>query len=140
MQLNQITLPAFDLEASLRFYRLLGARPIVLAPHYARLECATGEATFSLHVVPTPAGAPAAGSGIVTCFEYADAAVLDSEVQRLVSAGLRFTQLPRDEPWLWREARLPDPAGNLLCLFHAGRHRRHPPWRVGDEAAGSPGA
>jgi hydroxymethylpyrimidine/phosphomethylpyrimidine kinase len=35
------------------------------------------------------------------------------------------------QPWLWREARLRDPFGNLICLYKAGEHRRHPPWRVG---------
>ena len=35
-----------------------------------------------------------------------------------------------DQPWLWREARLRDHAGNALCLFRAGRNRREPPWRV----------
>ena len=39
--------------------------------------------------------------------------------------------LPTDRPWLWREARLRDPAGNALCLFFAGPNRRDPPWRVG---------
>ena len=37
---------------------------------------------------------------------------------------------PRDQPWLWREAYLRDPAGNLICLYHAGENRRNPPWRI----------
>ena len=48
----------------------------------------------------------------------------------MLAAGIAFTRLPTDERWLWREARLRDPDGNVLCLFHAGENRRHPPWRV----------
>jgi hydroxymethylpyrimidine/phosphomethylpyrimidine kinase len=36
-------------------------------------------------------------------------------------------------PWLWREARLRDPSGNEICLYHAGANRRFPPWRIKDQ-------
>ena len=36
-------------------------------------------------------------------------------------------------PWLWREARVADPAGNVVCLYRAGENRLHPPWRLDDE-------
>ena len=140
MNLNQISLPAFDMAASVAFYRLLGCTLIVDAlPRYARFECPQGEATFSLHPVARPA-APAtaqeaAAPGVLVCFECDD---LDGTVRRLQARGVAFTQPPRDEPWLWREARLLDPAGNALCLFHAGRNRRHPPWRLA--AAAGPDA
>jgi hydroxymethylpyrimidine/phosphomethylpyrimidine kinase len=67
------------------------------------------------------------GSGPVVYFECE---VLDRTVARLVAAGIAFESPPADQPWLWREARLRDPAGNLLCLYRAGSNRRHPPWRV----------
>ena len=51
-------------------------------------------------------------------------------MRRLVTAGIRFESQPRDQPWLWREAYLRDPAGNLICLYHAGENRRNPPWRI----------
>ena len=35
-----------------------------------------------------------------------------------------------DQRWLWREAYLRDPAGNVICIFHGGENRRNPPWRV----------
>jgi hydroxymethylpyrimidine/phosphomethylpyrimidine kinase len=35
-----------------------------------------------------------------------------------------------DQRWLWREAYLRDPAGNVLCIYHAGTNRRFPPWRI----------
>ena len=62
---------------------------------------------------------------------YLECADLDGTVGRLVKEGIRFDSLPTDRPWLWREARLRDPAGNALCLFFAGPNRRDPPWRVG---------
>ena len=43
---------------------------------------------------------------------------------------LPLTQAPVDQPWLWREARLRDPSGNEICLYHAGENRRFPPWRL----------
>jgi hypothetical protein len=57
---------------------------------------------------------------------------MDAEVQRMLAAGFEFTQLPRDERWLWREARLNDPDGNVLCLFWAGEARKNPPWKLKD--------
>jgi catechol 2,3-dioxygenase-like lactoylglutathione lyase family enzyme len=127
MNLNQITLGATDIARSAAFYRALGLRQIVDSPHYARFECPEGEATFSIHQrdqVP-------ADSGVVVYFECGR---LDERVAQLQAAGIVFTQLPTDERWLWREARLRDPDGNALCLFHAGENRRNPPWRIDDGA------
>ena len=123
MNLNQVTLPAVDLAASVAFYRTLGFRLIVDTPHYARFECPEGGATFSLHVVDTMA----ADSGILVYFEHE---ALDELVADLQGKGIVFAREPADQRWLWREARLRDPAGNALCLYWAGENRRNPPWRV----------
>jgi predicted enzyme related to lactoylglutathione lyase len=123
MNLNQVTLPAVDLDRAVDFYRRMGFKQIVGSPHYARFECPQGDSTFSLHRVPQMA----AESHVVVYFETAD---VDAEVRRLQVAGFEFTQPPRDEPWLWREARLKDPGGNELCLFHAGEIRKNPPWKL----------
>ena len=126
MQLNQVTLPACDVAESVEFYRGLGLRLIVDAlPRYARFECPDGGSTFSLHHVaerPAP-------SGVVVYFECED---LDARVQKLCERGYTFTQEPTDERWLWREARLLDPSGNVICLYWAGENRRFPPWRVAE--------
>jgi catechol 2,3-dioxygenase-like lactoylglutathione lyase family enzyme len=123
MRLNQVTVAATDLAASIAFYETLGLKLIVRAEHYARFECPDGEpSTFSLHLDPG-----AAPSGTVVYFEDDD---LDATVEKLAAAGLVFETPPTDESWLWREARLRDPAGNPVCLYRAGDARRFPPWRV----------
>lgn len=131
MNLNQITLPAADIARSVDFYRRMGFRQIVDSPDYARFECPAGEATFSLHRTAGHAAGPAvdnyADNHVVVYFETPE---VDAEVRRLQAAGFEFTQLPRDERWLWREARLIDPSGNVLCLFWAGENRKNPPWRL----------
>jgi catechol 2,3-dioxygenase-like lactoylglutathione lyase family enzyme len=124
MQLNQVTLPATDVQKSVAFYQGLGLRLIVSAmPRYARLECPNGGSTFSLHQA-RPHLEP---TGVVVYFECEN---LDAKVVELQTQGYIFTQQPKDESWLWREARLPDPSGNVICLYWAGENRRNPPWRV----------
>jgi catechol 2,3-dioxygenase-like lactoylglutathione lyase family enzyme len=126
MNLNQVTLPSTDVERSAAFYRLLGFTLIVSAlPRYARFECANG-ATFSLHAFKslTP-------SHTVVYFECDD---VDATYQRLRGLGIEFDQAPQDQIWLWREAYLHDPDGNIICLYHAGNTRRFPPWRLSDDS------
>ncbi|WP_213981603.1 bifunctional hydroxymethylpyrimidine kinase/phosphomethylpyrimidine kinase [Sphingomonas sp. dw_22] len=120
--LNQVTVPAQDLAASERFYRLLGLRQVVRAsPRYARFET-EGGATFSI-ATDKDYTAP------VVYFECGD---LDVTVAYLQQQGFKFEQEPKDETWGWREARLRDPAGNAVRLYQAGEMRRFPPWRLDD--------
>ena len=127
MRLNQVTVPARDIAASVAFYQALGLKLIVREAHYARFECPDtdgGEpATFSVHLAE-----PSVAGGTVVYFEEDD---LDAAVARLAAAGMQIDG-PADQTWLWREARLTDPAGNLVCLYRAGGARRFPPWRMGD--------
>ncbi|MCW5580592.1 MAG: VOC family protein [Luteimonas sp.] len=124
MNLNQVTLPTIDLDRSVKFYRDMGFTLIVHSPpRYARFECPEGDSTFSIHTVENPVAA----TGVVVYFECQD---LDSRVERLLRDGFEFSRLPTDERWLWREARLSDPSGNVLCLFRGGTNRKNPPWRV----------
>lgn len=124
MRLNQVTLGSTDIGRSERFYRLLGLRLIVKTDDYLRFECPDGDSTFSVERVNT---APT-GEQVTIYFETDD---LDGEYQRL-RGTVEFSQPPTDTPWLWREARLRDPDGHQLCLFHAGEDRRNPPWRLED--------
>jgi catechol 2,3-dioxygenase-like lactoylglutathione lyase family enzyme len=124
MNLNQVSLPSTNVERSAAFYRRLGFRQIVSSPPaYARFECPLGESTFSLHQVRSVS----AEAGVIVYFECPD---LDAQYRELSSAGIAFDSMPTDQPWLWREASLRDPDGNVLCLFSAGTNRRFPPWRL----------
>ena len=122
MNLNQVTLPVTDMEAACDFYRLLGCLQIVDTPHYARFESPEGDATFSLHLADS-----VPPDGAVIYFEDYD---LDALCKHLVERGIAFDQMPQDQPWLWREACLRDPAGNRIKLYCAGANRKNPPWRV----------
>jgi len=124
MRLNQVTAAARDLDASIAFYELLGLKLIVKSPHYARFELPEGEATFSLHII---GGEIPRENAPQLYFEVDD---VDAEVTRLKNAGVEIERDPIDQSWLWREAWLRDPAGNALCIYHAGENRRHPPWRI----------
>lgn len=123
MNLNQVTVASTDIAASKSFYTLLGLNLIVDAGHYLRFECPQGESTFSVQL--------SEGSIDETKTKvYFETAELDKEVNRLVELGIKFDLLPKDQPWLWREAHLKDPAGNPLILYFAGSNRKSPPWKV----------
>ena len=123
MNLNQVTLPSLDIPRSIEFYCRMGFTLIVESPEYARFECPDQGSTFSVHLVSEVLD----NSGFVIYFESDQ---LDELVMELQDKGIEFDQLPRDESWLWREARLKDPDSNTVCLYHAGENRRFPPWRV----------
>ena len=125
MNLNQVTVPAVDLAASIAFYEALGLTLIVRTDHYARFECPDGDATFSLSLRDTPL--PPDREGVHVYFECDD---LDARVAALQQRGVRFDSGPVDQRWLWREAWLTDPAGNRICLYAAGKNRKQPPWRI----------
>jgi len=127
LDFNQVTVPCIDYEASVEFYKKLGLRQIVDSPpRYARFETAAGS-TFSIHRVDPPVQS----SDISVYFEVED---VDAAVQALIAKGLEFDTKAQNQNWLWREAYLSDPAGNRLCIYYAGKNRRHPPWRVPDDA------
>ncbi len=124
MNLNQVTLPSTDVERSASFYRTLGFTQIVSnLALYVRFECPEGGATFSLHQVASAVS----NSGVVVYFECED---VDKTYQELTGRGAQFDSAPADKFYLWREAYLRDPDGNVLCLYRAGANRRYPPWRL----------
>lgn len=120
--LNHVTVGCRDYAASVNFYKSLGLDLIVDSPSsgYARFEAPNG-VTFSVHHNDN-----IASSTIV----YFESKRLDAWVTELASQGFAFEQLPQDESWGWREARLLDPAGNIVCLYSAGENRRFPDWRI----------
>lgn len=126
MDLNQLTLPCTNYDASVRFYSLLGLTQIVDSPpRYARFETRAGT-TLSIHASASVSDGP----DVVVYFEVPN---VDLAVRKLRNLGIAFESEPTDQDWLWREAYLRDPAGNRLCIYHAGRNRRFPPWRIGED-------
>jgi len=123
-RLNQVTLTVNDYAKSVDFYRKLGLKQIVDSPEnqYARFETGGG-ATISIQADPEEEIAS-------TSAVYLECDDLDDQVDRLARAGIPFEHGPRNQPWLWREARLRDPSGNIIFLYKAGESRRFPPWRV----------
>jgi len=129
LRLNQVTLGAPDMAASVAFYQKLGLRLIVdSAPRYVRFEFPeTGQvepATLSLHEVASD-WRPV-GDGPLIYFEIDD---LDAYLKDI---NLSPLTPPKTQTYLWREADILDPAGNKIRLFQAGKARRFPPWRVNE--------
>ena len=126
MQLNHVTLPADDYEASRAWYLALGLTQIVAAPpRYARFEMPGAEnagATLSFEVV--------AGNHAGTAEIFLHCDDVDADYATAMVRGVVFDHPPRDEDYLWRRTATRDPAGNRIILFHAGINQRFPPWRI----------
>jgi len=121
-RLNQVTVTGTDYRRSVEFYTKLGLKQIVdNPPDYARFETAGG-GTFSIQIDPEETIA-------ATTAVYFECDDLDERVEQLARNGIPFEHGPRNQPWMWREARLRDPDGNIIFLYKAGEMRRFPPWR-----------
>jgi hydroxymethylpyrimidine/phosphomethylpyrimidine kinase len=123
-RLNQVTVTGTNYERSVDFYRRLGLSQIVDSPDtgYARFETAGG-VTFSVQIDPDE-------KIIATTAIYLECDDLDERVEKLARSGIAFEHGPRNQPWMWREARLRDPDGNIIFFYKAGENRRFPPWRM----------
>ena len=121
---NQVTVTGTNYERSVDFYRKLGLQQIVDSPDtgYARFETAGG-VTFSVQIDPEE-------KIIATTAIYLECDDLDERVEQLARSGIAFEHGPRNQPWMWREARLRDPDGNIIFFYKAGEARRFPPWRM----------
>jgi hydroxymethylpyrimidine/phosphomethylpyrimidine kinase len=123
-RLNQVTVTGTDYDRSVTFYKALGLKQIVdNPPDYARFETAGG-VTFSVQIDPEE-------KIIATTAVYFECDDLDERVEQLARSGIPFEHGPRNQPWMWREARLRDPDGNIIFFYKAGESRRFPPWRMG---------
>jgi hydroxymethylpyrimidine/phosphomethylpyrimidine kinase len=123
-RLNQVTVTGTNYERSVDFYRRIGLTQIVDSPEtgYARFETAGG-VTFSVQIDPDE-------KIIATTAIYLECDDLDDRVEKLARSGIAFEHGPRNQPWMWREARLRDPDGNIIFFYKAGENRRFPPWRM----------
>ena len=128
LRLNQVTLGAIDMAASVLFYQRLGLTLIVdSAPRYVRFEFpdppAGGEpATLSLHAVHKD-WRPADEWPLIY-FEVDDLAAF------IAAADLTPLSPPEMMSYDWEEADILDPSGNRIRLFKAGQARRFPDWRI----------
>lgn len=128
LRLNQITLAATDMAASVLFYETLGLTLIVdAAPRYVRFEFPTpsdgGEpATLSLHSVEPDWTAPM--DWPLVYFEVDDLALFLRDTAVIPLAP------PELKSYAWEEADILDPAGNRIRLYKAGKARRFPDWRI----------
>jgi hydroxymethylpyrimidine/phosphomethylpyrimidine kinase len=123
-RLNQVTVTGSNYRRSVEFYRQLGLHQIVDSPDtgYARFETAGG-VTLSVQIDPDE-------KILATTAIYLECDDLDDRVEQLARSGIAFEHGPRNQPWMWREARLRDPDGNIIFFYKAGENRRFPPWRI----------
>ena len=125
MRLNHVTVGVSDVVRSVAFYETLGLRQIVAShPAYARFVCPDGDSTLSLFALVEGVAVSATTTVHFECDE------LDRTVADLKEKGLVFEQDPIDQPYLWREAILKDPDGNVIFLYSAGENRLNPPWKL----------
>ncbi len=127
LRLNQVTLGASDMSASIPFYQNLGLVLIVdSAPRYVRFEFPAADAgppaTLSLHGEAADWRAPEGGPLIYFEVDDLSAFIKDKSLSPLSP--------PIMQSYLWEEADILDPSGNRIRLFCAGENRRFPPWRV----------
>ncbi len=124
VEFNHAMIYAQDVARALAFYRdLLGFKLIEDyqtpgGPVYARLRSPAGSMTIALH--KAGAADAIASPGIRLYFEVKE---LDAMCERLQSAGVAFTQMPKPMPWGWTHAYLNDPDGHEVSLYWAGVKR-----------------
>jgi len=124
MNLNQVTIPSIDVVRAMNFYKKLGLKLIVHTHDaYVRFECPDGDSTFSIHQeseLPTDSAA-------LIYFEVDD---VSATINDLITKGIQIDEMPKEQSWLWTEARLKDLDGNKIIIYHAGDNRKNPPWRI----------
>src|SRR5258708_22003762 len=113
-----------DVGAALRFYAdKLGFKLLENFQHegrsvYARLKSPRGSSTIALHLVAS--GDELRTGGVRLYFEVR---ALERFCERLESAGVQFSQQPKQMPWGWKHAYLNDPDGHEISLYSAGAKR-----------------
>ena len=121
-ELNAIGIVSRDLEASARFYRLLGVE--VPDPDGDHLEATLGsgvrlmwDAVSLIKQLEPDWSEPAGGHAIGLAFECASPADVDAVYARVRDAGYPSKHEPYDAFWGQRYATLLDPDGNSVDLF-----------------------
>ena len=81
--------------------------------------CPNGDSTFSIHETENTTKNTTA-----IYFE------VETTYTTLVSKGVVFESAPELKSWLWTEAECKDPNGNSVIIYHAGKNRKNPSWRI----------
>jgi len=121
-QLNAIGLVTTNLEASLRFYRLLGLDIPADAETQPHVEAVAGGVRLmwdTVEVVESfggPYTPPSGDPRVSLAFECGSPAQVDEVWARLAEAGHGKVE-PFDAPWGQRYATVADPDGNGVDLF-----------------------
>src|SRR6266852_8856828 len=114
-----------DVAAALGFYvDHLGFKLLENFQHqgrsvYARLKSPRGSTSIALHLVAP--GEELRTGGVRLYFEVRD---LERFCEHLESAGVQFSQKPKQMPWGWRHAYLDDPDCHEISLYSAGTKRQ----------------
>jgi hydroxymethylpyrimidine/phosphomethylpyrimidine kinase len=124
-RLNQVTVTGTDYRKSVEFYRSLGPPPDRRQPgeRLCAVRDRRAERRCRSRSIPKRRSRQRPRS-------ISNATTLTSGSRSWPEAGSRSSTVPRNQPWMWREARLRDPSGNIIFLYRAGEARRFPPWRI----------
>ena len=121
---NHAMIYSKDVAAALGFYAdRLGFKLLENFQHqgrsvYARLKSPRGSTTIALHLIAP--GDELRTGGVRLYFEVQN---LERFCERLESAGVQFSQKPKQMPWGWKHAYLNDPDGHEVSLYSAGAKR-----------------
>ncbi|MCX6047100.1 MAG: VOC family protein [Chloroflexi bacterium] len=123
IQLDMIGIVVHNMEAALRFYRLLGMEIPAGVEAEDHVECITASGyrvawdTVTLIKSLDPNWVEPVGHGMSLAFKCSRPAEVDQRYQELVEAGYPGRKAPWDAFWGQRYAQIQDPDGNLVDLF-----------------------
>lgn len=125
MRLNAIGILCADVEASLRFYRMLGVPFPEFSPDEGHYEADLGGFRVMLDTHDIARAfiedfTPPSGNDLVTLAVEVDSpGAVDSAHDAIVAAGFASVRAPFDAFWGQRYATLADPDGNSVDLYAA---------------------
>ena len=123
-RLNQVTVTGTNYERSVEFYGRLGLKQIVDSPervmHVSRPQAASPSQSRSIRKRRSSRRLQSISNVTISTNAWSSSP----------EAASPSSTAPRNQPWMWREARLRDPDGNIIFFYKAGENRRFPPWRM----------
>ena len=123
IQVDMIGIVVHNMEAALRFYRLLGLEIPAGAETEDHVEFITANgyrlAWDTVAVIKSfnPDWVEPVGHGMGLAFKCSSSIEVDERYRDLVAAGYAGSKAPWDAFWGQRYAQIQDPDGNLVDLF-----------------------